>query len=51
MEKQFFGLTTKDVKRMGFQLATKNGISHHFLAKRKRRDGNGFINSCTDILS
>jgi hypothetical protein len=36
MEKQFFGLTTKDVKRMAFQLAIKNEISNPFSGKEKK---------------
>jgi hypothetical protein len=36
LEKQFFfGLTTKDVKRMAFQLAINNGISHPVSGKEK----------------
>jgi hypothetical protein len=51
MEKQFFGLTTKDVKRMEFQLAIKNGIPHLFSGKDKKPDGNGFTILCADIRS
>jgi hypothetical protein len=36
MEKQFVGLTTKNVKRMAFQLAIKNEVSHPFSGKDKK---------------
>ncbi|PSN56006.1 hypothetical protein C0J52_13718 [Blattella germanica] len=31
MEKQFFGLTRKDVRQMAYQLAAQNGLAHPFL--------------------
>jgi hypothetical protein len=30
MEKSFFGLTTRDMKRMAFELAIRNGLAHPF---------------------
>lgn len=35
MDKPYYGLTTKDVKRMAFQLAIRNNIRHPFSEKTK----------------
>lgn len=39
MESRFYGLTAKDVKRMAFQLAEKNGLQHPF---RKQDEAAGW---------
>jgi hypothetical protein len=44
MEKQFFGLTTTDVKRIAFQLAIKNDIPHPFSGKDKKAGWKWFHN-------
>ena len=33
MEERYYGLTRRDVRRMAYQLAVRNGISHPFSEK------------------
>ena len=35
MEQMFFGLTTRDVRRLAYQLAEKNGLNNTFNKEKK----------------
>jgi len=52
MERRLFGLTTYDVRKLAYELATKNSIKHYFSDKTKIAGKDwlaGFLNRNSQI--
>jgi len=49
-EREFFGLTTKSIKRMAFDLAIKIVLPAHFQYNKEEQAGSGCVILCAAIL-
>lgn len=49
-EREFFGLTTKSIKRMAFDLAIKIVLPAHFQYNKEEQARNGCVILCAAIL-
>ena len=49
-EREFFGLTTRSIKRMAYELATKMALPVHFQYNREEQAGSGCVTLCVAIL-